>query len=80
MGILFAVIFGLSLMFSIILLIYTVIVRSWKSFLGLGIVTLPISLYSFSGEPPIQIFGLLSIFCFAIAMLIFLLKKRETVT
>ena len=79
MGILFAVIFGLSLMFSVILLIYTLIVRSWKSFLGLGIATLPISLYSFSGEPPIQFFGLLSMICFAIALLIFLLKKKETV-
>lgn len=79
MGIVFALIFGLSLMFSVILLIYTLIVRSWKSFLGLGIVTLPISLYYFSGEPPIQIVGLLSIFCFATAWLILLLKKRETV-
>ena len=79
MGILFTVIFYLSLMFSVILLIYTVIVCSWKSFLALGIATIPISLYFFSGEPPIQFVGLLSIFCFAIALLVFLLEKRNSV-
>jgi len=57
MGILFAVIFGMSLMISVILLIYTLIARSWKSFLALGIATIPISLYSFSGEPPIHLSG-----------------------
>ena len=79
MGILFSIIFGLSLLLSVINLIYTLIVRSWKSYLSLGIVTLPISLYLFSGEPPIQFFGLLSVICFAIALLLFTLKKRKTV-
>lgn len=77
MGILLAVLFGLSLLFSIIILIYTVIVRSWKSFLGLGIATLPISLYSLSGEPPVQFVALLSIICFAIALLLFLINKNK---
>jgi len=47
MGILLTVIFALSLLLSVIILIYTLVVRSWKSFLSLGIVTLPISLYFF---------------------------------
>ncbi|MFJ5770145.1 hypothetical protein [Psychrobacillus sp. NPDC093180] len=79
MGILITVIFALSFLFSIIILFYTLIVRSWKSFLSLGIVTLPISFYFFSGEPPIQFVGLLSIICFVIALLLFSLKKRKTV-
>jgi len=79
MGILLTVIFALSLLLSVIILIYTLVVRSWKSFLSLGIVTLPISLYFFSGEPPIQFVGFLSVICFVVALLIFSLKKRKTV-
>ncbi|WP_186670898.1 hypothetical protein [Sporosarcina sp. BP05] len=79
MGILFSVLFSLSLLLSVINLIYTLIVRSWKSYLSLGFVTLPISLYLLSGEPPIQFVGLISIICFAIALLLFSLKKRKTV-
>jgi len=76
MSILLPVLFGLSLLISVIALFYAIIVRSWKSFLGLGIVSLPYSLYFYGGEPPIQFLGLFSIICFAIALSI-LFKKKE---
>lgn len=76
MSILLPVLFGLSLLISVITLFYALIVRSWKSFLGLGIVSLPYSLYFYGGEPPMQFLGLFSIICFAFALLIFLRKKE----
>lgn len=76
MSILLPVLFGLSLLISVITLFYALIVRSWKSFLGLDIVSLPYSLYFYGGEPPMQFLGLFSIICFAFALLIFLRKKE----
>lgn len=78
MGILFSVIFGLSILFSVVALFYTLIVHSWKSFLVLGVATLPISLYILSGEPPIQYIGFFSIICFVVSIPMFLKEKRKT--
>ena len=75
MAILASVLLYLSLLFSVIALTYALITLSWKGFLGLGIVSLPFSLYFYSGEPPIQFAGLFSIMCFAISLLLFLQKK-----
>ncbi|WP_019415292.1 hypothetical protein [Paenisporosarcina sp. TG20] len=80
MAILLSIIFGLSLLFLVITLFYTIIVRSWKSYLGLGIVSIPLSLYFYSGEPPVQFVGLFSIVCFAISLLMLLRKKIKTKT
>ena len=77
MAILFPVLFGFSFMISVISLFQAIIIRSWKSFLGLGIVSLPYSIYFYGGEPPIQYLGLFSIICFAIALLILLKKKGD---
>lgn len=79
MAILASVIFWLSFLFSVFILFYALIIRSWKSFLSLGIVSLPLSLYILAGEPPVQFFGLLSLISLAIALLLFLLKKRKPV-
>lgn len=79
MGILYSVIFGLSILISIIALFYLLIVHNWKSFLVLGIVTLPISLYFLSGEPPIQYLGFFSLICFIAAILMFLKVKKSLV-
>ncbi|HSO57145.1 MAG TPA: hypothetical protein VLQ66_02810 [Paenisporosarcina sp.] len=78
MGILLGIIFWMSILFSLVALFYTIIVRNWKSFLCLGVVSLPFSLYSFSGEPPIQFVGLFSLACFAISFLILWRKKLKT--
>jgi hypothetical protein len=79
MGTLFSITFGLSVICSFIALFYTAIVRSWQSFLALGIASLPLSLYLFSGEPPIQYVGSFSFICFAISLLIFWREKRKTI-
>lgn len=76
---LFSVIFGLSIICSFIALFYTAIVRSWQSFLALGIASLPFSLYLFSGEPQIQFVGSFSFICFAISLLIFWREKRKPI-
>lgn len=75
MGILLSILFGLSVMFAVIAMFYTLIVRNWQSFFVLGIVTFPISLYFYSGEPPIQFLWPISLLCFSIAVLIYWRKK-----
>lgn len=77
MGIVFAVIFGLSVLFIILCCFYAIIVRDWKSFFILGAVSFPVSLYALSGEPPIQYAGLFSVSCFAVSMLLFVQDKRK---
>ena len=79
MAIIFPILFVISLLISVITLFYALIVRSWKSFLGLGIVSLPYSFYFYGGEPPIQFLGIFSIICFAIALLILLWRKVDGV-
>ena len=79
MGTLFSVIFWLSIICSFIALFYTAIVRSWQSFLALGIASLPLSLYLLSGEPPIQFVGLISFICFAISFVVFWRGKRKPI-
>ncbi len=67
----FNVTFGLSIIFSLIALFYTTIVRNWQSFLALGIASFPLPLYLFSEEPPIQYVSLFSFICLAIFIYIF---------
>ncbi|WP_394191887.1 hypothetical protein [Paenisporosarcina quisquiliarum] len=76
---LFSMTFGLSIICSFIALFYTAIVRSWQSFLALGIASLPLSLYLFSGEPTIQYVGSFSFICFAISLFIFWREKRKPI-
>ncbi|MCM3609921.1 hypothetical protein M4S82_01575 [Planococcus sp. MERTA32b] len=79
MAILFAAVFGISILFSVIALFYAVIVHDWKSFFLLGLVLLPVSIYTFSGEMPVQIIGLLSIACFVVSAFLFFRNKRKEI-
>ncbi|MBU0904698.1 MAG: hypothetical protein KKF57_05860 [Firmicutes bacterium] len=79
MGTLFSVTFWLSIICSFIALFYIAIVRSWQSFLALGIASFPLSLYLFSGEPSIQYVSSFSFICFAISLFIFWREKRKAI-
>ena len=77
MEIFFSLIFGFSIIISIGIAFYALIAHNWKSFLALGIVTLPISVYFLSGEPPVQYLGFFSLGCCIAAVLLFLKEKKS---
>ncbi|RLQ91418.1 hypothetical protein [Planomicrobium sp. Y74] len=77
MGILLAIIFGVSILLSVFALFYVTIARSWQSFIVLGLATLPVSFYLLSGEMPVQAAGLISAGCFIVAGFLFLQNKQK---